>query len=493
MDTTLEATPLCADAARQKLQGSLAQKRVSLTAGEAAFLKALLLDPVSLDDSDHATQMAQAAKRLENDMLFQVPFAVEPPAQPPKCRRPQSNSIGLWKAFAEGVHPKQLVNEAEEREMRRSTLKKPSDEGTDDADSIKSDEEVRNNVSQYQEDLQYESWDEDETAPEHYDAWAVLKDEYAKDFGFDYSAKVFTAEELDNDEIGNNFRILGTSVDDASAQPHVLSPPLMDALMNFLPSTLMNQNFWLKFSLVRDGASLDTFKRYVRGAKHTILAIETTKGQVFGSFTSAAWTNNPGYYGTGESFLWRMRKTRNNKVYSLFEQAQMENEIDTFPFSGKNEFVQLCTHDRIAVGGGKLEASATEWLDTTIDFGVQTSFGLAIDDDLLNGTTSPCATFLNPCLLSETSIDETFQIVNMECWTLTPCYSVQEAEKLEMTKFFVQQSSRNEKLLSGERSQFSSQELMQPEFYRRVGSNDQSQEGRDRWQYAAMMGTQGLR
>jgi hypothetical protein len=507
-DSSAEPPP-CKDAARQKLQGSLTNMLVLLTPCEEAFLKALLIDRAPHYDGDHATQMNLAAERLNDDMLFRTPFATPEllrSAQPPKCRRGQSNLIGLWRAFEEGVRPKLLVRQHHESHLSDKKQRFGATEADDtaaasspiaDTESVKSDEEVRADASQYQEDLQYESWDEDEEPPEHYDAWKVLKDEYAKDFGFDYSQTLLTTEDVESDDHGNNFRILGTSADDSSAYPHVLSPPLMDALMNFFPDSVSNQNYWLKYSLVRDGASFETFKQYVRGATHTILAIETTSGEVFGSFTSSPWRTQPGYYGTGESFLWKMRRSRISKVYSLFDQAQMETEIDVHPFSGLNELVQLCTSDKIAVGGGGLDPTGNGEHETNVDVASHTGFGLCINDDFLNGTSAPCATFRNPCLIGHSSNIETFQVVNIECWGLTPCFDEDSAQKLEMTKFFVHESSTksltNISSMAGVQHGLSSRDLSQPDFYRRVGSNDRSEEGRDRWQYAALMGTQGLR
>jgi hypothetical protein len=37
---------------------------------------------------------------------------------------------------------------------------------------------------------------------------------------------------------------------------------------------------------------------------------------------------------------------------SILEQAQLESEMDVYPYTGENNFIQLCTHDHIAVGGG---------------------------------------------------------------------------------------------------------------------------------------------
>jgi len=52
------------------------------------------------------------------------------------------------------------------------------------------------------------------------------------------------------------FVILGTHVDDPAASPHVLSPPLMDALRPFLPFAIRQDNYWLKYSLLRDVSCL---------------------------------------------------------------------------------------------------------------------------------------------------------------------------------------------------------------------------------------------
>jgi hypothetical protein len=125
-----------------------------------------------------------------------------------------------------------------------------------------------------------------------------------------------------------------------------------------------------------------------------------------------------------------------------------------------------------------------------------TGFGIVVDEFLARGTTSPCATFRNPSLLNNLAETETFTIANMEVWTLTPSWDVNSAEKMEMTKYFVDQS-----LHSSTHSTYSdiacspswdstipTAELSQQRFYRRVGENDEGEEQRNRWQYANMMG-----
>jgi len=64
-------------------------------------------------------------------------------------------------------------------------------------------------------------------------------------------AKQKTTETTVEEEI-IPFTVLGTGVDDQSTSPHVLSPPMMDALRPYLPFAVQQDNFWLKYSLLRD-------------------------------------------------------------------------------------------------------------------------------------------------------------------------------------------------------------------------------------------------
>jgi hypothetical protein len=267
----------------------------------------------------------------------------------------------------------------------------------------------------------------------HANAWGVLEDEYAE---------------------GVHFKILGTSANDVDCHPHVLSPPLMESLQNFLPPAVSDHNFWLKYSLVRDGASLPSLLRHIRGTKHTLIAIETVEGEVFGSFTSSPWRKNWNYYGNGESFLWRMRRSRSEKdaQFSVLDQAKLESELDVFQWTGSNDLVQYCSHDIMAIGGGSIrEDNRDDGPDEQRDLPPQNTvftnankggFGLAIDSELLRGTSSSCATFDSPPLSKSHLNGSPFEILNIEVWTLTPCAGVREAENLEMTTLFLETYNR---------------------------------------------------
>jgi hypothetical protein len=195
--------------------------------------------------------------------------------------------------------------------------------------------------------------------------------------------------------------------------------------------------------------------QHARGAKYSVLAIETADGEVFGAFTAEPWRKTWSYFGSGESFLWRMRNSRSTPCFSIIDQAQMESEIDVYPYTGVNQCIQLCTHNKIAVGGGSIEHSEDEEKrddkDDVEEQGINNvdsgeisikdhewGFGLALQSDLLHGSSSPCVTFGSPSLSNTHSDGSVFDIVNLELWTLTPCHNLMDAEKLELGRLFLE-------------------------------------------------------
>ena len=294
-----------------------------------------------------------------------------------------------------------------------------------------------------------DSWQmDDEEEMDYYDPWMVIEDDYENGYGGGGTLP---------------FQIIGTSAGDTSAQPHVLSPPLMESLQQFLPFSLTGENFWLKYSLVRDGASMHTFLKHVRNAKWSILALETMDGEVFGAFTSECWRKNWNFFGTGDSFLWRMRNSRGAKSRSIIDQARRESEIDVFPYTGDNNSIQYCINDRIAVGGGNpVHDTQQEQQESSLDNNKTTAntsssqptniitfkdyewgHGLSVQNDMLEGTSSPCLTFGSPPLSKIHADGSIFEIINLELWAFTPCYTLEEAEKLELGKLFLEQYNRD--------------------------------------------------
>lgn len=185
-------------------------------------------------------------------------------------------------------------------------------------------------------------------------------------------------------------------------------------------------------------------------------------------------------------------------MHSLFEQAQLESEIDVFPFNGSNDYIQLCTCDKLALGGGGATAvkkedhiQENEILDASAVLfdDVIYSFGLTLDENLLHGTTSPSATFGNGNLTNGADTGETFDVMNVEMWAFTSAQTENYAERNEMSTFFVRESISS-RMLSDASSSIRSlraDDLTQESFYRRIGENDENESDRDAWKYANMM------
>jgi len=191
----------------------------------------------------------------------------------------------------------------------------------------------------------------------------------------------------------------------ANPTDHALSQSLMRNLQKHLPYGKRGDSFWLQYSLIRDGASLDSLLKMVhKDASQTsshicsILAVETLDGEVFGAFLTQTWRrSHKEWYGGGQSFLWTTAESGSKK----------SKKLRVFPYSFENSYVQLCDRDRLVVGGGD-------------------GFGLALESDLLQGSSCPCTTFGSPSLSKIHSDGSTFEVRNVEVWTLTPCLSVIE-------------------------------------------------------------------
>lgn len=229
------------------------------------------------------------------------------------------------------------------------------------------------------------------------------------------------------------FTVLGTAgVDDPECQPHVLSPPIMDALRAHLPFVVQQDNFWLKYSSLRDGFSMRAFLHKSRGSAKTIVAVETLEGDVFGAFASSPWREQgQQYYGSGEAFLWRLKKSRNTSTDSVEDQAKLESEVEFFEWSGKNRNVQRLVNadsDLIIGGGGPDDKQNGDEKDDDSH-----GSGLVLSPCLTRGHSHSCLTFNSPSLLK----DELFEIANVEVWTLTPVDTMEQAEKVELGRHFV--------------------------------------------------------
>lgn len=220
------------------------------------------------------------------------------------------------------------------------------------------------------------------------------------------------------------FAILGTNnVNDM--EPRVFTPGMMEGLRGFMPLQLYDQNFWLRFSLSRDGGTLDTLLTTIRASPYTMIGVETDHGEVFGCFTGAPWRIGSKWYGNNEAFLWRLKQRRYTSPQNS-RKPNFEREIEVYPCTGDDDLIQFCTSKTMAVGGGDWRIDSCPY--NHIDQGI----GFMIDGDLAGGETNSCGTFANPKLARHTTSSSEFTISNLEVWSLTPCTNLKDATEREL-------------------------------------------------------------
>lgn len=133
--------------------------------------------------------------------------------------------------------------------------------------------------------------------------------------------------------------------------------------------------------------------------KECILVIQTQNNDVIGTFTTEPWTKSKlSFYGSGETFVFNVinsSQLKNNKG-----QEKGKEIFKAYHWTEKNYFFQTSSLEHLGVGGGG------------------GGFALAIDSDLINGTTNPCETFGNKQPLTQNNKTE-FSIINLELWSLT--------------------------------------------------------------------------
>lgn len=231
-----------------------------------------------------------------------------------------------------------------------------------------------------------------------------------------------------------NLRVLGVSTSDLNSRRYILSQSIMENIRSHMPFTIQQDNFLLKYSLTRDGASMATLLSKSYHSPRTVLAIETISGDVFGAFTSSPWLNNGNqYYGSGESFLWKIKRandsTKENKI----------DNLEVFPWAGTNRNIQLANTKKLVLGGDEPESAENN------DYGQETKFwgfGITLSDNLSRGSSNCCMTYKSPSLLNDSENGEFFEVSNVELWSLTHMESIEHAERLEHARsFFFQQTN----------------------------------------------------
>ena len=189
---------------RESFLGSLSCK-TKLTNAEHDFLNALL-------ESDHVTeeQMENVKKVLQKDPIFQYDPATKEEKSIGKQEPPQRSASfreEVWTKYESLRHVDEVVKEQNKTPLQSQ----PSLASGGLLPKI-----FGRGKKEKPDDVVEEDPNTGETAPEV------------------------------------RYSILGASGKDPDCQPHVLSPPMMDALRKFMPFAVSEDNFWLKYSMTRD-------------------------------------------------------------------------------------------------------------------------------------------------------------------------------------------------------------------------------------------------
>lgn len=186
----------------------------------------------------------------------------------------------------------------------------------------------------------------------------------------------------------------------------VLSGGVAEMIRTHLPALARLPRTWtLLYSLDQHGISLNTLyancerngreNNKDKGGRNAgeLVVVRDEGGMTFGVWLGEEGVRNGrgrGYYGSGESFLWK------------FDGEKLE----VFKWTGKNDYVALCEPEFISFGGG------------------DGHYGLYLDENLTDGSSAACPTFGNPPLCSlgprkaAGSVD--FECVGLEVWGCGP-------------------------------------------------------------------------
>ncbi|KAK0200648.1 TLD-domain-containing protein [Desarmillaria ectypa] len=173
----------------------------------------------------------------------------------------------------------------------------------------------------------------------------------------------------------------------------VLDTALANMIRPRLPALSRLPRTWtLLYSLDQHGISLNTLYSRSEQTKPfgALIVVKDDGDTIFGAFIGDGirQSRGRGYYGTGESFLWR---------YS-------NSKLSVYKTTGKNNYIALCEPDYLSFGGG------------------DGSYGLYIDESLLDGSSARCLTFGNEVLCSPGKMRAggavPFDCVGLEVWRL---------------------------------------------------------------------------
>ncbi|XP_029202730.2 nuclear receptor coactivator 7-like isoform X3 [Acropora millepora] len=164
------------------------------------------------------------------------------------------------------------------------------------------------------------------------------------------------------------------------SKSEILGEEHLRKLNRILPSRTVGHCWELVYSTFQHGFSLSTLYRKMEVYDSPVLLVVTDDAhQIFGALCSCPLKVSEGFYGTGESFLYKFDS----------------DTVKTYRWTGENNFFIKGSKDSLAIGSGG------------------GNFGLWLDEDLYHGSSHPCSTFSS----SQLSSQEDFLCSGLEAWT----------------------------------------------------------------------------
>lgn len=137
-----------------------------------------------------------------------------------------------------------------------------------------------------------------------------------------------------------------------SDPPSVLTSSQLMHLRHELPMRLRLCEWSLLYSSEQHGCSLRTFYHRAERAGPTLLVVLDAQGHIFGGFASESWRTSRRYFGTGETFLFKVHP-----------------DFATFRWTRVNSLFLFGAPECIAFGGGSQGSAAGLFLDSSFEYG----------------------------------------------------------------------------------------------------------------------------
>ncbi|XP_032219049.2 oxidation resistance protein 1 isoform X2 [Nematostella vectensis] len=166
-----------------------------------------------------------------------------------------------------------------------------------------------------------------------------------------------------------------------SHQSEIITEKQIKQLNKLLPSRTVGHTWMLVYSTFLHGFSLKTLYRNMECYDSPMLIIiRDDEHQIFGVLSSLPLRISDGFYGTGESFLFKFME---------------DGTIKDYKWTGENNFFMKGSRDSVAFGSGRGH------------------FGLWLDEDFYHGSSNKCETYGNDTL----SRHKDFLCSALEAWT----------------------------------------------------------------------------